>query len=187
VKISSKWITGAALGAGSLALIVGSIGVAQAQGTQSGSEGKRGGHQSSLVANGTVTEAQRDAVRAAMRKAHASVQTKVLAELVSKGTLTQSQADAISATTTAGQKGRGAHSELVAAGTVTREQLQEVRTAMRTAQQANKSAVLKTLVADGTLTQAQADAMASAQAHGGKGMKGDRPRGQGRMPQTSRA
>lgn len=187
MKIPTKWITGAALGAGTLALMIGSVGAAQAHGAKSGSEGKGGGQHSALVATGTVTQAQRDAVRAAMEDSHASVQTKVLAELVTKGTLTQSQADAIAAATGDGRQGRGAHRELVAAGTVTREQLQEVGTAMRAAQKTNKSAVLQSLVADGTLTQTQADAMASAEARGGKGMKGDRQRGQGRMGQSSRA
>ena len=61
MKMSSKWITSAAIGIGSFALALGSVGVAQAHNSEGGSGtggGKRGGPQSALIADGTITQAQ---------------------------------------------------------------------------------------------------------------------------------
>lgn len=170
MKKSSKWITGAALGAGTFALILGSVGVAQAHNSQGGSsqgEGKRGGPQSSLIADGTITQAQADAVRTAMQSAHEAAETAALTQLVKNGTFTQAQADALAAVESKGGKGA-----LIADGTVTRVQLQALRDAMQAAHETTKTKVLQGLVADGTLTQSQSDALAAVKAQGGPGMKG---------------
>lgn len=167
---SSKWITGAALGAGTLALILGSVGVAQAHNANGGSsqgEGKRGGPHSSLITEGTITQAQADAVRTAMQASHAAAEAAALTQLVKDGTFTQAQADALAAVESKGGKGA-----LIADGTVTRVQLQALREAMQAAQETTRTKVLQGLVADGTLTQSQSDAMAAAKAQGGMGMKG---------------
>lgn len=170
MKKSSKWVTGAALGAGAFALILGSVGVAQAHNSQGGSsqgEGKRGGPQSSLIADGTITQAQADAVRTAMRSAHEAAEAAALTQLVKDGTFTQVQADALAAVESRGGKGA-----LIADGTVTRVQLMALREAMQSAHEATKAKVLQGLVADGTITQSQSDAIAAAKAQGGRGMKG---------------
>ena len=170
MKKSSKWITGAALGAGTFALILGSVGVAQAHNSQGGSsqgEGKRGGPQSSLIAAGTITQAQADAVRTAMQSAHEAAETAALTQLVQNGTFTQAQADALAAVESRGGKGA-----LIADGTVTRVQLQALRDAMHAAHETTQTKVLQGLVADGTLTQSQSDALVAAKAEAGKGMKG---------------
>ena len=170
MKKSSKWITGAALGAGTFALILGSVGVAQAHNSQGGSsqgEGKRGGPQSSLIAAGTITQAQADAVRTAMQSAHEAAETAALTQLVQNGTFTQAQADALAAIESKGGKGA-----LIADGTVTRVQLQALRDAMQAAHETTQTKVLQGLVADGTLTQSQSDALVAAKAEAGKGMKG---------------
>jgi hypothetical protein len=169
MKKSSKWITGAALGAGAFVLILGSVGVAQAHNANGGSsqgEGKRGGPQSSLIANGAITQAQADAVRTAMQSAHEAAETAALTQLVKDGTFTQAQADALAAVESRGGKGA-----LIADGTVTRVQLEALHAAMEASHEANKTKVLQGLVADGTLTQSQSDALAGALAKGGKGMK----------------
>lgn len=170
MKRSSKWITGAAISAGAFALILGSVGVAQAHnqnGGMSQGEGKRGGGQSSLIAAGTITQAQADAVRTAMQSAHAAAGAAALTQLVKDGTLTQAQADALAAVDSKGGKGA-----LIADGTVTRVQLMALREAMQAAQETTRTKVLQGLVADGTLTQSQSDAMVEARGQGGKGMKG---------------
>jgi|DEB0MinimDraft_12_1074336.scaffolds.fasta_scaffold00446_6 hypothetical protein len=177
MKKSSKWITGAALGAGSFALILGSVGVAQAHNSEGGSsqgEGKRGGPQSSLIAAGTITQAQADAVKTAMQEAREAAKAAALAELVKDGTFTQAQADALAAVESRGGKGA-----LIADGTVTRVQLQALRESMQAAHEATKTKVLQGLVADGTLTQSQSDALAEAIGQGGKGMKGQGMKGHG--------
>ena len=176
----STWITGAAVGAGAIALALGSLGAAQAQSTQaspSGNDCKRNG--TSLVTSGTVTQDQHDAVRAALQEGREGVQGQVLAKLVSDGTLTQQQADAISATGPKSGQMRGSHRELISSGTLTRDQFQAFRSQLREAMQANKADVLASLVAGGTLTQAQADEMAAKGQRGGKGMKSGQKRGWG--------
>ncbi len=178
MKKSSKWITGAALGAGSFALIIGSVGVAQAHNPNGGAsqgEGKRGGPQSSLIAAGTITQAQADAVKAAAQAEHEAAEAAALTQLVQNGTFTQAQADALAAVESKGGKGA-----LIADGTVTRTQLEALHALMEASHEASKTKVLQGLVADGTLTQSQSDALAEVIAqggpgtkgHGGKGMKG---------------
>ncbi|MEC8504128.1 MAG: hypothetical protein VXY57_01235, partial [Actinomycetota bacterium] len=121
----------------------------------------------------------------AKRKA---ARASILAGLVSDGTLTQSQADAIAA---AGKRGMR---DLVRDGTIDRDDLQalkaalqdyraENRDAKKAEREAARDAVLAGLVSDGTLTQSQADAIATAidariaeqgDQRGKKGKRGER-------------
>ena len=165
-----------------------------ASGAQADDRGN--GPLSSLVSSGTLTSAQATAVKSALTAAHEEGRAEhqaekqgardaALASLVAQGTLTQAQADAIAAAD------RGEMRDLVRSGTVTREQLRAVHDALkadrtesredhRAERAADTAAVLADLVAKGTLTQAQADAVASALAerpgHGGRGhgSRGDR-------------
>lgn len=176
----STWITGVGVGAGAIALTVGSLGVAQAQSTQadpSGNDCQRNG--SSLVSSGTVSPEQHDAVRAAMQQGREAAQNQALTKLVADGTLTQQQADAIAANKSQTGSKRGGHRDLITSGTLTRDQFQAFRSQLREAMQATKADVLASLVSDGTLTQAQADQIAAQGQRGGKGMKSGQKRGWG--------
>ena len=198
MKTRNKWFTAAGVGLGSIALIAASAGVANAVNSADRPEGHRGGSQSSLVADGTLTKAQAQAIHDAMHAAvdadrEAEVKT-TLAALVTKGTITQSQADAISASMAAEAEaeagshrgGRGGHlRELVDAGTITKAQADAVHEAMHASRptEAERAATLNTVLADlvtkGTITQAQADAVKANKAD--RGMSGDRPgRGHGK-------
>jgi Spy/CpxP family protein refolding chaperone len=128
--------------------------------------GAKGAPLANLVASGTITQAQADAIKAALdaqrttnMAAHDKAEAAALAALVAKGTITQAQADAI---TTAG---RGGVRDLVAKGTITQAQAQAIRTAMQDLHSAGMGAgskfndVLAGLVTKGTISQAQADAI----------------------------
>ncbi len=168
------------------------------EGKQRGKDGKGGGALTSLVADGTLTQSDVDAIREAMQAAHegdkearqaerAAAKAEILADLVADGTLTQAQADAISAAEKGGMR------ELIANGTIDREDVQALKSAMRAgsaadreARQAERAAerdaVLDALVADGTLSQAQADAVDAAIAtkqerKGERGMHGEGKKG----------
>ena len=178
-----KLMTGIALGASAIALLIGSTGVAQAHSSNHG-----GGLPSSLVTNGTLTQAQATAVSDAMRAAHEAKKDAELAALVAAGTITQTQADALKAA----EGDRGAMRALIADGTFTMEQAQ----ALRAAKQANKTenrdaqrdAVLSKLVANSTITQAQADAIkASKASKASKAEAGARGQGRGAAQGTSMA
>ena len=196
MKTRNKWFTAAGVGLGSIALIAASAGVANAVNSADRQGGHRGGSQSSLVSDGTLTIAQAQAIHDAMHAAvdadrEAEVKT-TLAALVTKGTITQSQADAISASMAAEAEAdshrgkRGGHlRELVDAGTITKEQANAVHEAMHasrpteTERIATLNTVLADLVAKGTITQAQADAVKANKAD--RGLSGDRPgRGHGK-------
>jgi len=189
-------ITGAAIASAAALAIGGSVAASadDGDGKQHGKDGK-GGALTSLVADGTLTESDVTAIRDAMKAAHegdkearqaerAAAKAEILADLVADGTLTQAQADAISSAE------KGGMSELIANGTIDREDVQALKAAMRegsagdrAAKQAERAAerdaVLDALVADGTLTQSQADAVESAiaakqaqQGERGKGKQG---------------
>jgi competence protein ComGC len=162
MKTKNKLLTGAALGASAIALLIASTGVAQAYHSGNGdaqNEGKRGGPGSSLIADGTLTQAQATAVRDAMRAAHATKKDAALAALVTAGTITQTQADALKAAV--GE--RGAMRTLITNGTFTQVQIQALRDTLRSEMTVDRNAqfdaVLTELVSKGTITQAQADAI----------------------------
>ena len=150
-----------------------------------GMRGPRGPLFGDLVAKGTITQAQADAIKAALdaqrtadQAAHDQAEKTALASLVSKGTITQAQADAIA------KADRGGIRDLVSSGTITRAQALAVRDAMQAQHDQNHGpaakidAVLASLVSKGTITQAQADAIkANAPKGGPRGMDG---RGHGR-------
>jgi Spy/CpxP family protein refolding chaperone len=185
-----KWAVAAVTLGTSAALLIGGASVASAhdRGDKSGGRGPI----STLVTDGTLTKAQATAIHEALKAERSSdreareaemaaARDAVLAELVTKGTLTQAQADAIKAAD------RGGMRELIAGGTVTRTDLAAVRDALKADRAENKAAheaerkadrdaALAALVTKGTLTQAQADAIAAAidaaPARDGKGGKG---------------
>ena len=147
--------------------------------TTSSPQGDHQGPLAGLVANGTITKTQVDAIKAALeaqrstdKTAHDKAKSDTLAALVSKGTITQAQATAI---TNADRHGLR---DLVSGGTLTKDQLVAVITAFKDLKSAQGtpplnsrlSSVLSSLVSKGTITQAQADAIAAAKpAHGAKG------------------
>lgn len=167
-------------GASAIAVATALVGVgtvASADDASGASKGK-GGVLSQLEDNGTLTSdevtavkdalrAQRTENRAEKKAERESARSSILAGLVSEGTLTQSQADAIAA---AGKRGMR---DLVRDGTIDRDDLQalkaalqeyraENRDAKKAEREAARDAVLARLVSDGTLTQSQADAIATA-------------------------
>lgn len=186
MKTKNKLITGAALGASAIALLIASTGVAQAHNSGNGdahNEGKRGGPGSSLVADGTLTQAQATAVRDAMRAAHEAQKDAALAALVSAGTITQAQADALEAA----EGERGAMRTLITDGTFTQAQAQALRDALHSDMTADRDAqfdaVLTELVSKGTITQAQADAIKANKAS--KPAAGERGHGKGKSHGSS--
>lgn len=183
----NKLMTAAGVGLGTIALIAASAGVAQAVNSTDRPEGKRGGSQSSLVADGTLTKAQAQAIHDALHVAQESERqanmASALKELVTAGTITQAQADAITADATSNNESmshkRGGHlSELVTAGTITQAQADAVHEAMHASKpttaerEAQLTKVLADLVSKNTITQAQADAVKAKKATFGeaKGM-----------------
>jgi hypothetical protein len=122
----------------------------------------------SLVTAGTITQAQADAVKAAMKtKMDAKFAAKlntVLTDLVSKSTLTQAKADAVKAATKTKKDLRN----LVTAGTISSAEAKLIRTALRALPRVDnsgiKDGVFAALVANNTITQAQADAIKAAKA-----------------------
>jgi hypothetical protein len=167
-------------GASAIAVATALVGVgtvASADDASGASKGK-GGVLSQLEDNGTLTSdevtavkdalrAQRTENRAEKKAEREAARSSILAGLVSEGTLTQSQADAIAA---AGKRGMR---DLVRDGTIDRDDLQalkaalqdyraENRDAKKAEREAARDAVLARLVSDGTLTQSQADAIATA-------------------------
>ena len=125
-----------------------------------------GGAVTSLITAGNITQAQADAVKAAMKtKLDAQFATKlntVLTDLVSKSTLTQAKADAVKSDS----KTKKGLRDLVKAGTITSVEAKSIRTALHALPKVDNSGirdgVLATLVANNTITQAQADAIKAA-------------------------
>ena len=127
-----------------------------------------GGALTSLVTAGTITQAQADAVKTAMKtKQDAKFVTKlntVLTDLVSKSTLTQAKANAVKAASKTKKDLR----DLVRAGTITSAEAKSIRTALHALPREDNSVirdgVLANLVTNKTITQAQADAIKAAKA-----------------------
>jgi hypothetical protein len=163
-------ITGAAIASAAALAISGTATASAHEGGKGNGEGKagKGGALASLVEEGTISSDEATAIREAMQASHdgdkearqaerAAAKAEILADLVADGTLTQAQADAISAAEKGGMR------ELIANGTIDREDVQALKSAMRDgsaadreAKQAERAAerdaVLDALVADGTLT-----------------------------------
>jgi competence protein ComGC len=184
MKTKNKLMTGAALGASAIALLIASTGVAQAH-----NAGNGGGPGSSLVADGTLTEVQATAVRDAMRASKEVQKDAAIAALVTAGTITQTQADALEAA----EGDRGAMRALIADGTFTKAEVQELRTAIKSNKAQDRDAqfdaVLSKLVSNGTITQGQADAIKASKAEAGaRGEGKGKPRGAAMgQAQTSQA
>ena len=133
-------------------------------------DGKRGGGRAvtSLVTAGTITQAQADAFKAAMKtKLDAKFAIKlnnVLTDLVSKSTLTQAKADAVKASSKTKKDLR----DLVNAGTITSTEATAIKTALRALPKEDitviRDEVLASLVSYNTITQAQSDAIKAAKA-----------------------
>ena len=133
-------------------------------------DGKRGGGGAvtSLVTAGTITQAQADAFKAAMKtKLDAKFAIKlnnVLTDLVSKSTLTQAKADAVKASSKTKKDLR----DLVNAGTITSTEATAIKTALRALPKEDitviRDEVLASLVSNNTITQAQSDAIKAAKA-----------------------
>ena len=132
-------------------------------------EGKRGGGAvTSLVTAGTLTQAQADSFKEAMKtKLDAKFATKlntVLTDLVGKSTLTQAKADAVKSAS----KNKKDIRDLVDAGTITASEAKSIHTALRALPKEEitviRDEVLASLVANNTITQAQADAIKAAKA-----------------------
>jgi len=178
MNTKKKLMTGVALGASAIALFIGSTGVASAHNPNHG-----GGLGSSLVTNGTLTEAQLTAVKDAMRASHEAQKDAAIAALVTAGTITQTQADALEAA----EGDRGAMRALITNGTFTMAQAQALRDAMKANKSEDRDAlrdsVLSTLVANSTITQAQADAIKASKAS--KAEAGTRGQGRGAAQGTS--
>lgn len=173
-------ISGAAIASAAAIALGGSVAASADDGErqQSTKDSNKGGALTSLVEEGTLSQAEVDAIREAMqatrgddreaRQAERQAQkAELLADLVTEGTLTTAQADAISSAEKGGMR------ELIANGTIDRDDVQALKAAMRegsagdrAAKQAERAAerdaVLAGLVADGTVTQSQADAVESA-------------------------
>jgi len=167
-------------GASAIAVATALVGVgtvASADDASGASKGK-GGVLSQLEDDGTLTSdevtAVKDALRAQRTENRAekeaereAARSSILAGLVSEGTLTQSQADAIA------EAGKRGMRDLVRDGTIDRDDLQALKAALqdyraenwdakKAEREAARDAVLAGLVSDGTLTQSQADAIATA-------------------------
>lgn len=166
-----------ATAAAAMVVIVSIAGATTATATPGGHHGR--GPVASLVADGTVTQAQLDALKVALEtardSAHAAqdaARKAALAPLVTAGTITQAQADALLADR------HGMHG-LDEDGTLTDAQVKAVHDALKPLKQtgqAQRATILDTalasLVTAGTITQVQADAIKAATPFGQGGKRG---------------
>lgn len=192
MRTSRKITLGAAAVAAAAALAIGGTVAASAHdGAGKGrGEGVKTGFLASLVTDGTLTQTQVDAItesftavrdqnRSGMQAEREQARDAALAALVANGTLNQAQADAIAGAD------RRAMRDLMVNGILDRDVMQAVRDALRSSHTGDREAkqvemeqardaALAALVTDGTLTQAQADAVSSAveSAHSERGMGG---------------
>jgi competence protein ComGC len=125
---------------------------------------------SSLVKSGTITQAQADAIKTALKSARKSDKSikDALDSLVKAGTITQAQKDAVlkAMPSKDGIHGHREHfkskiNELVKAGTITQAQADAIKTALKSARKSDKTfkEALDDLVKAGTITQAQEDSI----------------------------
>ena len=172
MKANTKWMTRIGAGAGVAALTVGALaGVGNAVGPADKEGGKDGGKGpvAALVTEGTLTSEQVTSVKEALMTAREATKADHLKTLVAAGTITQSQADALS--------NRGGIKDLVKSGDMTREEAKALYEAVKGADKPDMdskfASVMSALVADGTITSAQADAITAAKpAEGKRGSKG---------------
>ena len=172
MKANTKWMTRIGAGAGVAALTVGALaGVGNAVGPADKEGGKDGGKGpvAALVTEGTLTSEQATSVKEALMAARKATKADHLKTLVAAGTITQAQADALS--------NRGGIKDLVKSGDMTREEAKALYEAVKGADKPDMdskfASVMSALVADGTITSAQADAITAAKpAEGERGSKG---------------
>ncbi len=174
MKANTKWMTRIGAGAGVAALTVGALaGVGNAVGPADKEGGKDGGKGpvAALVTEGTLTSEQATTVKEALMAAREATKADHLKTLVAAGTITQAQADALSS--------RGGIKDLVKSGDMTREEAKALYVAVKGADKPDMdskfASVMSALVADGTITSAQADAITAAKpAEGERGERGER-------------
>ena len=152
------WVTRIGAGAGVAALAVGAFaGVGSAVGTADKEGGKdRGkGSVAALVTDGTLTSEQATTVKNAVKLAHQENRADRLKTLVTNGTITQAQADALS--------NKGGLRTLIESGDMTREEAKTLHKQIKGTDKPNAdstfASVMSELVAKGTITQTQADAI----------------------------
>ena len=158
MSANMKWVTRIGAGAGVAALAVGALaGVGNAVGTADKEGGKdRGkGSVAALVTDGTLTSEQATTVKDAVKSARQEKRADRLTTLVTNGTITQTQADALS--------NKGGLRTLIKSGDMTREEAKALHKQIKGTDQPDADStfvsVMSELVANGTIVQAQADAI----------------------------
>jgi polyhydroxyalkanoate synthesis regulator phasin len=161
MSANMKWVTRIGAGAGVAALAVGALaGVGNAVGTADKEGGKdRGkGSVAALVTDGTLTSEQATTVKDAVKSARQEKRADRLTTLVTNGTITQTQADALS--------NKGGLRTLIKSGDMTREEAKALHKQIKGTDQPDVDStfvsVMSELVANGTIVQAQADAIIEA-------------------------